>query len=117
MQRKVHYHGYTIERTSGPNGGIYTVWDGPQRRVDRGPGFNSVVEAQIYINRLESEPPYFENDFRLALKIAHEMIEDYIEKRPEHAAFFNSRAAARFAESLAEEMARIRSYRNNEDGE
>jgi hypothetical protein len=117
LQRKVRYHGYTIERTIGPNGGVYTIWDGPSRRIDPGPGFNSAVEAQVFINRMEAEPPYFENDYRKALQVADEMVHDYLEKHPEHAAYFSSRATARFSEGMAEEMARLRSYRNTEDGE
>lgn len=115
MERKVHYHGYTIERTSGPRGGVYTVWDGPERRIDNGMGFNSVVEAQVFINRLESDPPYFENDYRQALKVANEMLESYLEQKPENAAYFSLRAPGRFAEAIAEEIARLRSLRVGED--
>jgi hypothetical protein len=115
MERKVHYHGYTIERTSGPRGGVYTIWDGPERRVDQGDGFNSVVEAQVYINRLDGQLPYFENDFRTALKVTQEMLDLYLEQKPENAAYFNHRAVPRFAEAVAEEIARLRQRRTGED--
>lgn len=115
MERKVHYHGFTIERTVGPNGGIYTVWDGPERRVDKGSGFNSVVEAQVFINRLESKPIYFEMDYRRALEITTEMLELYLQEKPENAAYFSHRAQGRFAEAVAEEMARLRARRTGED--
>lgn len=112
MQRKVHYHGYTIERTSV---GLYTIWDGPDRRIDNGLGFHSIVEAQIFLNRLESEPLYFENDYRQALKVATEMLELYLEQKPENTAYFTLRAAGRFAEAIAEEIARLRALRTGED--
>lgn len=115
MERKVHYHGYTIERTTGPRGGMYTIWDGPERRVDKGEGFNSIVEAQIFINRLESRLVYFENDYRIALGIAEEMLDSYLNQKPENAAYFSYRAAGRFAEAIAEEIARLRSLRTGED--
>jgi len=115
MERKVHYHGYTIERTSGPRGGVYTIWDGPERRVDKGEGFNSVVEAQIFINRKEAQPPYFENDYRVALSVAEEMLDTYLTQKPGNAAYFSYRAGGRFAEAIAEEIARLRSLRTGED--
>jgi hypothetical protein len=115
VQRKSYYHGYTIERTTGPNGGLYTIWDGPQRRIDKGEGFNSLIEAQVFINRLESSPAYVENDYRTALKVAQAMIDMYVNAKPEHEAYFSSRAANRFAEAIAEEIARIRSLRTGED--
>lgn len=116
-ERKIHYHGYTIERTSGPNGGMYTIWDSPQRRVDKGGGFNSIVEAQIYLNRLESNPPYFENDYRTGFAVAQQMLELYLEKYPENAAYFSYRAAGRFAEAIAEEIARLRARKTGEDND
>ncbi len=115
MERKLHYHGYTIERTTGPRGGFYTVWDTPNRRVDSGPGFNNLVEAQIFINRHESSPPYFEGDYRRALAVATEMLDLYLQQKPENAAYFTLRAPGRFAESIAEEIARLRSLRTGED--
>ena len=115
MERKVHYHGYTIERTTGPRGGMYTIWDGPERRVDSGLGFNTVVEAQIFINRLESQPPYFENDFRRALEVVNEMLDFYLEQKPENAAYFSHRAPRRFAEAVAQEIARLRALRTGQD--
>ncbi len=115
MERKVHYHGYTIERTTGPRGGMYTVWDGPERRVDSGLGFNSLVEAQIFINRKENDPPYFENDYRQALKVVTEMLDLYLEHKPENEAYFSTRAPGRFAEAVAQEIAHLRSLRTGED--
>ncbi len=115
MQRKQHYHGYTIERTTGPGGGMYTVWDGPERRVDSGLGFSSLVEAQVFINRLESEPPYFEGDYRRALEVVTEMLELYLAQKSENEAYFTERAPGRFAEAVAEEIARLRSFRTGED--
>ncbi len=115
MERKAHYHGYIIQRTSGPRGGMYTIWDGPERRVDEGEGFNSLIEAQVYINRLESNPAYFENDYRIGLKIAEEMLDNYLAQKPENAAYFSYRASGRFAEAIAEEIARLRSLRTGED--
>lgn len=115
MERKVHYHGYSIERTTGPRGGMYTVWDEPERRVDGGIGFNSLVEAQIFINRLESDPPYFEGDYRRALEVTGEMLDLYLAHKPENAAYFTLRAPGRFAEAVAEEIARLRSLRTGED--
>lgn len=115
MERKVHYHGYTIERTAGPRGGFYTIWDGPERRVDKGEGFNSVVEAQIFINRMESRRVYFENDYRVALNVAEDMLDNYLTQKPENTAYFSYRAAGRFAEAIAEEIALLRSLRTGED--
>lgn len=115
MERKTHYHGYIIERTVGPNGGLYTIWDNPSRRIDKGSGFNSLVEAQIYINRLESDPRYFEGDYREAYKIAQEMLDCYLEFKPENQAYFSTRAVGRFAEAIAEEIARLRANRTGED--
>lgn len=114
-ERKIHYHGYTIERTTGPNGGMYTIWDGAERRVDKGAGFNSIVEAQIYLNRLESNPPYFENDYRTGLAVAQQMLALYLDKYPENVAYFSYRAAGRFAEAIAEEIARLRARKTGED--
>ncbi len=115
MERKIHYHGYTVQRTTGPRGGLYTIWDGPERRVDNGEGFNTIVEAQIFINRMESQPSYFENDYRRALAVAEEMLDTYLAQKPENAAYFSYRASARFAEAIAEEIARLRSLRTGED--
>jgi hypothetical protein len=114
MERKVHYHGYTIERTSGPNEGLYTIWDGTDR-IDKGTGFNSVVEAQVYINRMESRLRYFETDYRKALEVTTLMLNEFLENHPEYEAYFSTRAPARFAEAVSEEMARLRSFRTGED--
>ena len=115
MERKVHYHGYNIERTAGPNGGMYTIWDGLGRRLDEGGGFNSVVEAQIYINRLDAQAAYVENDYRRAYDVAGAMIEHFLQVAPENAALFTPRTTSRFAEIIAEEFARLREARSGED--
>lgn len=115
MERKIHYHGYTVERTIGPNGGMYQIWDGPEHRVDRGAGFNTIVEAQIYINRMETNLPYFGVEYQRAYQVAQEMLDYYLEHQPENAAYFSVRAAGRFAEAIAEQIAILRSNRTGED--
>jgi hypothetical protein len=43
------------------------------------------------------------------------MLELYLEKYPENAAYFSYRAAGRFAEAIAEEIARLRARKTGED--
>jgi hypothetical protein len=64
---------------------------------------------------MESTPPYFENDFRKGLELAQEMLDMYLEKYPERTAYFSYRAPSRFAEAIAEEIARLRSFKTGED--